>query len=89
MGRTGGMWRRSRRYSPRSRRARMNTRLDLTNAGFTPGTRGGWVCAESTRGTEGRKSVRRGHVPSPRRVCQFRCPPTAEEVVDTTSLSRA
>jgi hypothetical protein len=57
MGRTGGMWRRSRRYSLRSRRARMNTRLDLTNAGFTPGTRGGWVCAESTRGTEGRKSV--------------------------------
>jgi len=39
MWRTGGRWRRSRRYSPRSRRARMDTRLALTNAEFTPGTR--------------------------------------------------
>ena len=36
MVRTGGRWRRSRRYSPRSRRARMATRLDLTNAGLPP-----------------------------------------------------
>ena len=40
MWRTGGRWRRSRRYSPRSRRARMDTRLALTNAEFTPGTLG-------------------------------------------------
>jgi hypothetical protein len=39
MWRTGGKGRRSRRYSPRSRRARMDTRLALTNAEFTPGTR--------------------------------------------------
>ena len=51
MWRAGGRWRRSRRYSPRSRRARMATRLDLTNAELTPVPQ---VTTHSTMGTEGK-----------------------------------
>ncbi len=53
MWRTGGRWRRSRRYSPRSWRARMDTRLDLTNAECTPGTPGTRVQVVRYRGYQG------------------------------------
>ena len=51
MWRAGGRWRRPRRYSPRSPRACMDTRLHLTNAEFTPVPQ---VTTHSTMGTEGK-----------------------------------